>query len=554
MGTSKKDILSAQQELYCQKRAEGLSQRQAYLAAYPRSKKWKAATIDSAACNLEKSPKVFARLKRLQEEAAKRAIVTRKEILDAQGLLLRAGVKSVSNYVLDKESGPAVKAIESASDRLMKWLPPEQIDGGERVFDMSLLLSRDFVDMHRWIAHHSYSEFWCPGGRGSLKTSTVAAEIVAGVSSVEGKNALVMRNRSNKLRTSVYAEIRRAATRLNRLDEFEWLLSPMQAIHKETGNVIYFFGADNVSPEDSQLKGFAPEKGYVAYLWFEEASQFPGYPYIRSVKQTVLRGSDMPTCTFLTYNPPMSANSWVNKECSVLQTGRVVIRSVWRHAPREWLGQEFCASAEALKTQNERAYRHEYEGEQIGTGANVIDPTIIDIRPITDDERQLLLGRVAHGVDAGFVHPWVHERVGYDENARVLYVLNENVRQGSEAHDPKTAALLIEQLEKFQESTDTLWCDSAAANMISFYQEQGLSAIGAYKQGGNSPKERIRWFNSLAKIVIDPEAAPLAAEQFPALEYVITPAGDITETLPKINDDAIDAVGYACGVWIKQRL
>ncbi len=46
----------------------------------------------------------------------------------------------------------------------------------------------------------------------------------------------------------------------------------------------------------------------------------------------------------------------------------------------------------------------------------------------------------------------------------------------------------------------------------------------------------------------------MAAEQFPALEYVVTPAGDITETLPKVNDDTIDAVGYAASVWIRQGL
>ena len=86
------------------------------------------------------------------------------------------------------------------------------------------------------------------------------------------------------------------------------------------------------------------------------------------------------------------------------------------------------------------------------------------------------------------------------------------------------------------------------------YRQQGLAARKAYKQGVNSPAERVRWLNRCSRIVIDPETCPLAAEQFPALEYVITPSGDITETLPKVNDDAIDAVGYAASIWIRQGL
>lgn len=90
--------------------------------------------------------------------------------------------------------------------------------------------------------------------------------------------------------------------------------------------------------------------------------------------------------------------------------------------------------------------------------------------------------------------------------------------------------------------------------MILYYRQQGLSARKAYKQGVNSPTERVRWLNRCSRIVIDPERCPMAAEQFPALEYVTTPRGDITETLPKVNDDTIDAVGYAASVWIRQGL
>jgi PBSX family phage terminase large subunit len=548
-------MLTPKREKYCQERARGLSQRQAYREAYPSARSWKDKTVDTKAWELETNEEVMGRIKELQEIAAKQAVASRTAVIDRFASLnastYKIAAEKARQGLVDKE---ATNAFLQSGAKLLDILPDDKAQDDEttRAFDFGMLIGRDFVDLHRQIVAHKFDEIWEEGGRGSLKTSHISLEIVAGVSTHKGRNAVCMRNRTNKLRTSVYAEIKKAARRLGVFDEFAWGKSPLQALHKPTGNVIYFFGADNVNPEDSPLKGLSVEEGYIAYLWFEEASQFPGYAYVRNVKQTVLRGGgEEPTWTFLSYNPPMSVNAWVNKEAREPQDGRVVHKSHYSHTPREWLGEVFFAVAEALKKRNPKAYRHEYDGEAVGTGANVIDPEIIEVRPITDEERASL-DNISHGVDAGSVHPWVHERVALDVDTMTLYLLNEESATGSEAHDTKTAPLLIEKLDEFDELNADLWCDSAAKGMILYYQSQGLHARKAYKQGVNSPAERVRWFNRLTRIVIDPNTCPLAAQQFPALEYVITPAGDITETLPKVNDDAIDAVGYAASVWIRQ--
>lgn len=550
-------MLTAQQEKYCQARVRGLTQRQAYREAYPKSAKWKDSAVDSQACRLESIPKVSARLEELKEEAARQAVASRTAVIDRMAALnahaAQIAVEKARQGVIDKD---AAKAMIDTGSKLLDVLPVESDDddGRLRVYDFGMLIGRGFIDLHRAITQHIYEEYIEKGGRGSLKSSHIATEIVSGVTSVKGRNALCMRNRTNKLRTSVYAEIKKAARRMGVADEFTWGKSPLQALHRPTGNVIYFFGADNVNPADSPLKGLTPEDGYIAYVWFEEASQFPGYAYIRNVKQTVLRGGgDQPTWTFLSYNPPMSINSWINREAREPQEGRTVHHSHWRDAPREWIGDAFIAAAEALEKRNPKAARHEYDGEEVGTGANVIDPEIITVRTITQEERSTL-DNIAHGVDAGSVHPWVHERVAYDVDAGIFYFLDEHSATGSDAHDTKTAPLLSEYLDEIGEEDEDLWCDSAAKGMILYYQGQGLNARKAFKQGVNSPAERVRWFNRMAEIVIDPETCPLAAEQIPALEYVMTPAGDITETLPKVNDDTLDAAGYAASVWIRQGL
>lgn len=77
-------LKNARYEKYVQKIISGLSQRQAYIEAYPNSKKWKESTVDSKASNLLKKDKVWARYAELQEKNAKTAGLTRerkKELL-----------------------------------------------------------------------------------------------------------------------------------------------------------------------------------------------------------------------------------------------------------------------------------------------------------------------------------------------------------------------------------------------------------------------------------------------------------------------------------------
>jgi PAB1-binding protein PBP1 len=63
-------MLTAKQERFCQNRAiKGMTQRQAYLDAYPAAKKWKPESVDAASCAMENNNnKVLLRIKELQDE------------------------------------------------------------------------------------------------------------------------------------------------------------------------------------------------------------------------------------------------------------------------------------------------------------------------------------------------------------------------------------------------------------------------------------------------------------------------------------------------------
>lgn len=84
---------NSRHEMYCQNRVnivaetgKEMSQRQAYLNAFPQSKNWKNETVDKRACELEKTGEVQGRLQELREatkksleESEKYSILNRQE-------------------------------------------------------------------------------------------------------------------------------------------------------------------------------------------------------------------------------------------------------------------------------------------------------------------------------------------------------------------------------------------------------------------------------------------------------------------------------------------
>ena len=96
-------------EKYCQARAGGKTQRQAYLEAYPRSKRWKPETVDVNACKLEKDDKVLLRLKELAVENEKRAGMSRKKLLDKLENI-------INTDDVQFKGGEVLKAIELYAD------------------------------------------------------------------------------------------------------------------------------------------------------------------------------------------------------------------------------------------------------------------------------------------------------------------------------------------------------------------------------------------------------------------------------------------------------
>ncbi|HPJ03344.1 MAG TPA: phage terminase large subunit, partial [Candidatus Limiplasma sp.] len=206
---------------------------------------------------------------------------------------------------------------------------------------------------------------------------------------------------------------------------FQLKLSPLEIIYIPTGQRIMFRGADK--PEKS--KGVKLHKGYFKYLWFEELTEFNGMQDVRTIKASILRGSNKHALTLYSYNPPMSALNWVNKEALNPRKGRLYHKSDYRSVPKDWLGETFLLEAEALKQSNEREYRHMYLGEITGTGGQVFEN--LDLRKISPEEWQGL--HVYAGLDFGFASdPDAFVRCAYSAKRRTLFIVNEFVKNGQQ--------------------------------------------------------------------------------------------------------------------------
>jgi phage terminase large subunit len=395
---------------------------------------------------------------------------------------------------------------------------------------LAALIAPSYFDLWRDAREGECDELWLHGGRGSGKSSFVSVFIICGLMDDPGANAIVYRKVADTLRESVYAQLKWAIDLLGVSDWFRMKLSPLEIEYRPTGQRILFRGSDK--PEKS--KGVKLQKGYFKYLWFEELTEFSGMRDIRTIKASILRGTEEKTLTFYSYNPPMSASNWVNQEARSEKKGRVSHRSDYRDVPQAWLGDAFVLEAEALKQSDPREYRHMYLGEVTGTGAQVFEN--LALRRLTPRQWQGL--RTYSGLDFGFASdPDAFVRCAYDGRRRILYIVDEFAAPG-------LLADTLAKAVKARAHEDIVTCDSAEPRSIAELRSRGVRVIPA-KKGPDSVAHGMKWLQSRAKIVIDPKKTPRAAEEFSAYEYQRDKAGEALPFYPDRNNHLIDAARYA---------
>ena len=382
------------------------------------------------------------------------------------------------------------------------------------------------------IGDHEHTEYVFPGGRGSTKSTFVGINLVDQLMKNEEMHALALRQYSNTLKDSVYNQILWGISALGLDDEFDCTKSPLEITRKQTGQKIFFRGAD----DPNKVKSIKPDFGYIGVLWFEELDQFHGADEVRKIEQSAIRGGDT-AYIFKSFNPPKSAMNWANQYIKIPKDTRLVTMSDYLTVPKKWLGKPFLEEAEFLKETNPDAYANEYLGEANGSGGNIFENVVI--REITDEEIASF-DNIMNGVDWGYYpDKYAFMRVHYAAAQHTLYIFDEYT--SNKESNRQTADKL---LEKGITVNDLITCDSAEPKSVGDYRSYGLCARPAEK-GPDSRSYSYKWLQSLRAIIIDNRRCPVAAQEFLGKEYERDRDGNIVSGYPDGDDHAIDAVRYA---------
>ena len=173
---------------------------------------------------------------------------------------------------------------------------------------LSSLIIPEYYAAHTAIWSGEYNEYLGDGGRGSLKSTFAATEVVLLVMRVPNIHAVVLRKVGNTLATSVWPEYNRVIDRMGIRHLWKQTKKPYTLTYIPTGQTIQFYGLD----DPGKLKSIAVPFGYFGVMHFEEFDQYDGPEEIRNVEQSVFRGGPF-SFSFKTFNSPAMARHWVNR-------------------------------------------------------------------------------------------------------------------------------------------------------------------------------------------------------------------------------------------------
>lgn len=432
----------------------------------------------------------------LAEIQQRRSMIARGELTDSFGFAPDFSDQLKSMNDLEK-----TLAIKEAREEQQKAEEKARLQG-EYHIDLNIVPDV-FHKMIRDIRAKKHSEYILPGGRGSMKSSTISLIIQELLKNNPNMHALILRKVGNTIKDSVYAQMKWAIDKLNLNEEFTCKVSPMEITYKPTGQKIYFRGAD----DPLKIKSIKPEFGYIGIVWFEELDQFAGPEEIRNIQQSAIRGGNE-AYKFKSFNPPRSMNNWANEytaEAEEKDKNVMVVHSTYLDLgiEQEWLGDVFLADAEHLKVVNPDAYDNEYLGHANGNGGNIFE--YIEERAITDEEISHF-DRIYQGVDWGwFPDPYAFVRIYYDHAREIIYLLDE-IGENKKSND-WTAA----EIKKRGYDDYVITCDSAENKSVNDYRDAGLPARGAIK-GPGSVEYSMKWLQK-RKLVFDPARTPKALKE-----------------------------------------
>lgn len=398
-------------------------------------------------------------------------------------------------------------------------------------------ITSDFVEPYRevhavWNRESKTREIISKGGRGSIKSNFWSAIVYETILNDNQAHCVYTRRYKTDLRGSVYNQFMKTVIRYNDLDNWDFKTSPMMAVYKPTGQCVVFVGAD----KPISLKSYNLSFGYVKLLLHEECDEMAGTEQMDNIEDTFLR-SDTPALDIKIFNPPKSANNFMNEyteECKTKE-GTKVYHSYYNHVPVKWLGKRFFERAEWFRVHKPMYYANNYMGEVTGTGGTIFEN--VEFRHISDEEIATYTN-LYHGLDFGYEHPQAFTEVYWNDEEDTVIALNEVIGKRCKQ---STFARKINKYKNVE-----IICDSANPDKIADYVDWGFDCIGATKRWKGGGRDYAwEWLRSRHKFVIDEKRTPHLAKEVKKAEFELLKDGTFSSQYPKIDEDAIMSVIYA---------
>ena len=402
-------------------------------------------------------------------------------------------------------------------------------------------------------------------GRAGTKSSEVAIEAVYRILSSTPGSVVVIRKRHNKLRKTVYKEIKRAIVRLQ-LDErlFRITVSPMEIKYLPTGNTIYFAGSDSID----DTKGIIDEDRPIRLVVIDEVSDFfesggGGQDELLNIEATFIRGNGADFQIIYCFNPPKNPAAPVNVWAEEMGKRPDVLRTHidYRDVPPSWLGRGLIESAELLRKIDERLWRWLWLGIPIGVDELIY--YMFDKSKHVKDPPLNTYPIIYVGCDYGQMNATTFEAFGLNTAEHSLDGLAEYYHSGRDGLQRSPSdygadlARMIKQLaEEYEARQFYVYIDPSAKGLAE-EAKRATRSIGVTVLIRDAENEvalgisRVQRLLTFLRISLSP-SQKMAIEEIQRYEYDPKTVEQGAEKPVKKRDHTMDAIRYmVMGAWPK---
>lgn len=346
-----------------------------------------------------------------------------------------------------------------------------------------------------------YKTFWnfkgryrvVKGGRGSKKSTTTAQSIIYNMMKYPLANTLVIRQVFNTHKDSTYAQLKWATHNLEVSHLWHFSKSPLEATFLPSGTKILFRGLD----DSMSITSITVEKGYLCYVWFEEAFQVKTEDDFNKVDMSI-RG-EIPNGYYkqitLTLNP-WSAKHWIKKRFFDVQDEDILALTT-TYKCNEWLSEEDIKLFEKMKVNNPKRYLIEGEG-QWGVSDGLVYQNWIEsefnIEDLKGNDYQTVFG-----LDFGYINdPSAFIASIIDKENEIIYIYDEHYQKGM------SNKMIADMIKYKGYSKEIITADSAEPKSIDELRSLGVRRIQAAAKGKDSILNGIQFIQNF-KIVVNPK-------------------------------------------------